>query len=613
MAEEAERKGGKLAPGREKSGVNTPWFRKEKPKNFGKSIAALFSYLGRYKWAIFAGVILSIAGSVLGTIGPQFIRGISDEIYDGIKDGAIDAQAVAAMALSAAILYLFSILFGSLQHYIITSTSEKVANGLRRDLIHKISLLPLNFYDNSNTGDVMSRLTNDADTVGNHCGSSFSMLAVAVTTLVGSLVMMFYTNAFLAAICVIPPMLGFLCMRTVISRTHKYFLRQSKDLGAMNGLVEEVYYGHKIVSAYSNEDECRGRFEGINDDLYKSVYKSRFISSAIPQIMGFIGNLGYVIVCVVGSMMIISGQITYGVIIAFILYVRMFSFPLLSISETISSLQSLAASSERIFDLLYAPEMDDESSKSVDIGEVRGDVEFRNVSFGYIEGVEVLHDFSMKVKHGQKIAIVGPTGAGKTTVINLLMRFYETDSGDILIDGISTKDMRRDQVHSLFSMVLQDAWLFSGTIEENIIFNREGIGREQVEEACRSAGIHDFIQSLPSGYDTYLGDSGGISAGQKQQLTIARALLSDAPLVIFDEATSSIDTRTEKVIQNAIGKLTEGKTSFIIAHRLSTILDCDRIIVMKSGKIIETGTHEELLEKKGFYANLYGSQFENCS
>ena len=603
-------KGGKLAAGRKETHlVGGPrWSRWEKPRNFRESILTLMSYLGGYRWAIALGVALAMLGSMLSVIGPQYLKGISDLIYEGIT-GTMDTGAVTSMAVATLGIYGIVLVFEMLEKYTIQATSQKVANRLRNDLSEKINRLPLNYYDNSSTGDIMSRLTNDADAVGDQCGSAFSSMATAVTTLVGCTVMMFYTNPVLAAACVIPPFSGFVIMRMIISRSHKYYRTQSKNLGAMNGLVEETYRAHGIVKTYGNYENCRRRFVEINEELYVSSYRSRFMSSTIPQVMNFMGNLGYILVCVVGSMLIIRGDITYGVIVAFIVYVRMFNLPLIMLSESFISMQTLAASSERIFDLLLAPEMDDESSKEPVTGEVHGDVEFRNVTFGYVEGVDVIHDFSMRVEAGQKIAIVGPTGAGKTTIINLLMRFYEVDSGDILIDGRSTKDMRRRDVHDMFSMVLQDPWLFNGTVRENLVFNRICVDDETVRKACESVGIHDFIMSLPKGYDSMLKDSVGMSAGQRQQITIARAIIDNTPMIIFDEATSSLDTNTERFIQNAIDDLTHGKTTFIIAHRLQTIMDCDRIIVMDKGRIVETGTHEELLEKGGFYAGLFNSQF----
>ncbi len=607
-------KGGKLAAG--KSDLprlpGPPWANLEKPRNFSGSMRLLFSYMGGYKWAILLGVVLAVLSAGLAAVGPGLLRDVSDVIYDGIG-GEMDNDRILELALMILALYSASVVFKATEHYIIPATSQRVADKIRTDLNEKIGRLPLNYYDNSSTGDIMSRLTNDADTVGEQCGNSFSGIATALTTMVGCMAMMFYINAELAVACIVPPIAGFLIMRFIIKRTHRLYVEQSRNLGAMNGLVEEVYYGHAVVGAYGAEAICRERFGDVNHRIYSTFYKTRFITSTMPQLMSFVGNIGYVLVCVLGSMMVIRGEITYGVIIAFIVYVRMFSTPLLMLTDSIAAMQSLAASTERIFDLLLAPEMEDESSKGPVTGEVAGDIEFRDISFSYIEGTEVIHHFSLSVKAGQKVAIVGPTGAGKTTIVNLLMRFYELDSGSILIDSVPTTDIRRSDVHDMFSMVLQDPWLFEGTVRENLMFNNAEADEGKMEEACRAVGIHDYIMSLHEGYNTVISDRSGISAGQKQQLTIARAIIKDAPMVIFDEATSSVDTRTEKRIQAAMGTLTRGRTSFIIAHRLSTIRDCDLILVMRDGRIVETGTHESLLAAGGFYRELYDSQFENCA
>lgn len=607
-------KGGRLAPGKQGGPAppGPPWARTEKPRDFRGAMSRLMSYMGRYRYAIILGVLLSMAGAALTTIGPHYLQEIADTIYDG-EHWLSDTDEITRLALIVVAIYLTAMVLSMMEHYIIPATSERVANMLRRDMDRKIDRLPLNYYDNSSTGDIMSRLTNDADTIGEQCGISLSVLFTASTVLAGCLIMMFVTCPVLAAISIVPPLAGFAASRVIIGRTHGLYVRQSRDMGAMNGLVEETYYGHDIMRAYNGEEKARREFVGINDDLYSSVWRSRFVSGSLPQIMNLVGNLNYVIVCTVGSMLVIDGQITYGVIVAFIVYVRMFSQPLLQLSDAFASMQSLAASSERVFDLLDAPEMEDESGKPWKTADTRGEVEFRDVDFSYIEGIQVIHGFSMTVRPGEKVAIVGPTGAGKTTVVNLLMRFYELDSGDILIDGVSTRRMRREDVHSMFSMVLQDSWLFDGTVRENIVYNREGVTDEEVREAADAVGIGQFIESLPKGYDTVIGDGAGISAGQKQQIAIARAMVRAAPMVIFDEATSSVDTRTEKRIQAAMDRLTAGRTSFIIAHRLSTIRDCDRIIVMRDGRIVETGTHQELLDRKGFYYGLYNSQFENCA
>lgn len=483
---------------------------------------------------------------------------------------------------------------------------------MRDDLSRKINRVPLGYFDRSSTGDIMSRLTNDADTVGNTCSESIALFISSITLAAGSVAMMFYTDPTLAAISIVPTGVGFVLMFVLIKKSQKYYRRQQGDLGAMNGLVEEVYYGHDIVRAYNGEAGSKKRFSAINDSLYTSAFYARFMTSLMPQMLNFISNIGYVIVCIFGSMMVIDGRIGYGVIVAFIVYVNQFTRPILMISESLTSMQSVAAASERIFDFLDAPEMGDEGYKDVSVANVRGEVEFRDVHFSYVPGREVIHGFSQKVEPGQKVAIVGLTGAGKTTIVNLLMRFYEADSGDILIDGIPTRSMTRSQVHGLFCMVLQDTWLFNGTIRDNIAYTKEGVSESDIRAACRAAGIDDFIMGLPDRYDTVLTDGMRLSAGQKQQITIARAIVRDAPLLILDEATSSVDTMTEKHIQNAMDVLMEGRTSFIIAHRLSTVRNADLILVMKDGSIFEKGTHEELMRIGGFYKELYDSQFENC-
>ncbi len=614
LDDRSKSKGGRLSEGKQKPPRFTGplWARTEKPANMKATILRLLNYMGRYRALLVVSIFLAILSSVCSVIGPQFLKSISDLIFQGIGNGFMDTQKIAYLGILCVVLYAVGMGLNIMEHYITPYVSECVANKLRNDLARKIDNIPLNYYDNSNTGDVMSRLTNDADVIGDQSGIAFALFFSALTTLVGCTVMMAYTNVTLAVISIIPPILGFLAIRTVMRKTQKLFAAQSRNLGLINGHVEETYYGHDIVKTYNGEEASRRRFSEINDELYRTTYRSRFITSTIPQIMMFINNLGYVLVCIVGSAMVLSGDITYGVIVAFIVYVRMFSSPLLMMTDAVASMQSVVASSERVFELLDAPEMEDESHKDLVVGEVSGEVEFRNVYFSYIEGTEVIHDFSLTVRPGEKVAIVGPTGAGKTTIVNLLMRFYEIDSGSILIDGIPTTDLRRGQIHSMFSMVLQDAWLFEGTIRENLKFNVPEMSDEVIVEACKAVGIHDFITTLPLGYDTKVGGNSSLSAGQKQQLSIARAILKNAPMIIFDEATSSVDTRTEKVIQSAVERLTNGRTSFLIAHRLSTIRDCDKILVMKDGRMVESGTHESLLESNGFYAELYRSQFENC-
>ena len=589
------------------------WAVGEKPKDLKGTMVRLLHYIGKYRRDIAFGVVFSITAAVLTLIGPQYLAQVTDLVSGSIMGGtSLDLGRIGGICLVLVFIYSASVIFSTCQEYLISASSEKIANVMRDDLSRKINRVPLGYFDRSSTGDIMSRLTNDADTVGNTCSESIALFISSITLAAGSVAMMFYTDPTLAAISIVPTGVGFVLMFVLIKKSQKYYRRQQGDLGAMNGLVEEVYYGHDIVRAYNGEAGSKKRFSAINDSLYTSAFYARFMTSLMPQMLNFISNIGYVIVCIFGSMMVIDGRIGYGVIVAFIVYVNQFTRPILMISESLTSMQSVAAASERIFDFLDAPEMRDEGYKDVSVANVRGEVEFRDVHFSYVPGREVIHGFSQKVEPGQKVAIVGLTGAGKTTIVNLLMRFYETDSGDILIDGIPTRSMTRSQVHGLFCMVLQDTWLFNGTIRDNIAYTKEGVSESDIRAACRAAGIDDFIMGLPDGYDTVLTDGMRLSAGQKQQITIARAIVRDAPLLILDEATSSVDTMTEKHIQNAMDVLMEGRTSFIIAHRLSTVRNADLILVMKDGSIFEKGTHEELMGIGGFYKELYDSQFENC-
>ncbi|MCI5973149.1 ABC transporter ATP-binding protein [Methanomethylophilus alvi] len=589
------------------------WAVGEKPKDLKGTMVRLLHYIGKYRRDIAFGVVFSITAAVLTLIGPQYLAQVTDLVSGSILGGtSLDLGRIGGICLVLVFIYSASVIFSTCQEYLISASSEKIANVMRDDLSRKINRVPLGYFDRSSTGDIMSRLTNDADTVGNTCSESIALFISSITLAAGSVAMMFYTDPTLAAISIVPTGVGFVLMFVLIKKSQKYYRRQQGDLGAMNGLVEEVYYGHDIVRAYNGEAGSKKRFSAINDSLYTSAFYARFMTSLMPQMLNFISNIGYVIVCIFGSMMVIDGRIGYGVIVAFIVYVNQFTRPILMISESLTSMQSVAAASERIFDFLDAPEMGDEGYKDVSVANVRGEVEFRDVHFSYVPGREVIHGFSQKVEPGQKVAIVGLTGAGKTTIVNLLMRFYEADSGDILIDGIPTRSMTRSQVHGLFCMVLQDTWLFNGTIRDNIAYTKEGVSESDIRAACRAAGIDDFIMGLPDGYDTVLTDGMRLSAGQKQQITIARAIVRDAPLLILDEATSSVDTMTEKHIQNAMDVLMEGRTSFIIAHRLSTVRNADLILVMKDGSIFEKGTHEELMGIGGFYKELYDSQFENC-
>ena len=437
------------------------------------------------------------------------------------------------------------------------------------------------------------------------------MTFTSLTMLLGSLVMMFYTEWRLALFAMVPTAVGFGILYIITHRTQRFFAAQQRDLGRMNGLIEEIYYGHDVVDLYNGKEGSERRFSEINESLYHSAFLARFLTGMMPQVMNFISNLGYVIVCVAGSMMIIEGSIGYGVIVAFIVYIRQFTQPISQLADSTAMMQSVASASERIFEFLDVDEMEPSPGTELD-RDVRGRVEFRDVHFGYIPGKEVIRGLNLTVEPGSKIAIVGPTGSGKTTIANLLMRFYDVDSGEILIDGVSTMSMSREQVHDMFSMVLQDSWLFRGTVRENIAFTRMDVDESTIVEACEAVGIREFIESLPDKYETVIDDRSGLSAGQRQQLTIARAIVKDAPMTILDEATSSVDTRTEKHIQAAMDRLTRGRTSFVIAHRLSTIRNSDLIIVMKDGEVIESGRHEDLLKRNGFYRMLYDSQFEGC-
>jgi len=493
-----------------------------------------------------------------------------------------------------------------------TTITNKLARSLRSDISTKINRLPLSYFDKHEIGDTLSRVTNDVDTIGHTLHHSVSGLVSSLTMFVGTTIMMFITNWQMSVTAILSTIIGFFFSSMILKKSQKYFSRLQKEIGNMNGHIEEMYSGHNVVKAYNGAKEAKQTFNEINERLYTCIRKSQFLSGLMQPIMGFIGNFGYVAVCIVGSILANNGSILFGDIVAFMIYIRLFTNPLSQIAQSLTGLQSTAAASERVFEFVEEQEMTDESNKikALDKDSVKGDIEFKNVKFSYDKGKEIIKDFSCKVHAGQKIAIVGPTGAGKTTMVNLLMKFYEIDSGDILIDGVSTKDLTRENIHDLFVMVLQDTWLFNGTVKENIVYNKEDVNTEDIISACKTVGIDHYIRSLPQGYDTVLGDIDGISAGQKQLITIARAMIENAPFLILDEATSSVDTRTEELVQKAMDKLTRGRTSFIIAHRLSTIRNADLILVMNEGNIIEQGNHDELMQKQGFYAELYNSQFE---
>lgn len=526
---------------------------------------------------------------------------------------SIDMDKIISIVLFLVVLYVVGAILSALQGWIMATVTQKVSKRLRGDISRKINRLPMSYYHHNSTGDVLSRVTNDVDTIASSLNMSIGTLVSAVTLFVGSLIMMLVTNVTMAVTGVLATVIGFVLMLAIMSRSQKYFSRQQKNLGALNGHIEEIYSGHTVVKAYNGEEKANQEFGILNERLRGSGFRAQALSGLMMPIMTFIGNFGYVAVCVVGAALAMKGKISFGVIISFMMYIRFFTQPLSQIAQASQAMQSAGAASARVFEFLDAEEMEDESQKKQHLPKTEGHVTFSHVRFGYEPEHAIIKDFSAEIKAGQKIAIVGPTGAGKTTLVNLLMRFYEIDGGEILIDGVSTAELKREDVHSQFCMVLQDTWLFEGTVRENLIYCSENKSEEQMEAACKAVGLDHFIRTLPNGYDTVLNDQVSLSQGQKQQLTIARAMIADKPILILDEATSSIDTRTEKKIQQAMDELMKGRTSFVIAHRLSTIKNSDLILVLKDGDIIESGTHASLMEKNGFYAELYNSQFEQAS
>lgn len=590
----------------------------EKPKSFRATMVKLARYCKSYLPVIVVAFAAAIGGTVMQIVGPDQLKNLTNEITKGLPAlvnkmpvvGTIDFSAVLAIVWSLVFLYAGSTLLNFLQSFLMAGTTQKISRKMRTDISQKINRLPLRYFDRVSQGDVLSRVTNDVDTIGQSLNQSLGTLISSVTMLVGSLVMMFVNNWILALTAVGCSLLGFVLMIVIMGKSQKYFSAQQNDLGAINGHVEEVYTGHNVVKVYNGGKAAKKTFEEINGKLYASAWKSQFLAGLTMPLMSFVGNLGYVAVCVVGAVLAVKGIITFGVIVAFIVYVRLFTQPLSQIAQAFNNLQRTAAAGERVFAFLEEKELADESEKAAKLTSIRGDVEFSHVKFGYEPDKTIIHDFSACVRAGQKVAIVGPTGAGKTTMVNLLMRFYELDGGEIRLDGVPIQQVPRENVHEQFGMVLQDTWIFDGTIRENIVYSKEGVSNEQVVSVCKTVGLHHFIRTLPKGYDTKLDDSVGLSEGQKQLITIARAMIQNAPLLILDEATSSVDTRTERIVQRAMDQLTQGRTSFVIAHRLSTIKNADLILVMKDGDIVESGTHAELLERKGFYAELYNSQFE---
>jgi len=583
----------------------------KKPKNFKKSLKTLLSFCKPHLFWIITAIVFALAGAICSLIGPNKIMDLTNVISQSLGSmGNVDLAQVTDIGTFLVIIYGVGVFLNYFEGYIMATVTQLITKKMRTDISNKINKMPLKYLDKTTYGDVLSRVTNDVDTIGQTLNNSIASLVGAGALFVGSLIMMFATNWIMALSAIGATFIGFVLMGFIMSKSQKYFVQQQRGLGAINGHIEEIYSGHTVVKVYNGGKQAKETFEGINKQLYTSAWKSQFLSGLMMPLMNFIGNFGYVIVCVVGAVLAINGTITFGVIVAFMIYIRLFTQPLSQMAQSFTSLQATTAATERVAEFLEEEEMADEKGKTTVLENVKGQVEFKNVHFGYNDDKVIINNFNAEIKAGEKVAIVGPTGAGKTTIVNLLMRFYEINSGSILIDGVPIDELTRQNVHNLFGMVLQDTWLFKGSITDNIKYSKLDVPDEEVVLACEAVGIDHFIKTLPNGYDTILDDSTSISAGQKQLLTIARAMVQNSPMLILDEATSSVDTRTEVLIQKAMDKLTKGRTSFVIAHRLSTIKNADLILVMKDGDIIEQGNHKELIEKNGFYADLYNSQFE---
>ena len=577
-----------------------------------KSLKKLFSYCKSYLPAIITALVLAFVGAVTTILGPDKISDLMNVITQGLTiESGVNMKKFVEIVVFLICLYAGGVVANYLQQFIMATVTQKVAKKLRTDINTKINKLPLKYFDTTTRGDVLSVVTNDVDTISQTLGSTISNLVNALTLFVGVVFMMFKVNWILALVTIGTSIFGFVLMFLILGKSQKYFNQRQQNLGEMNGHIEEIYTNQNVVKAYNAQQQAKNKFNTINAKLYNNNWKSQALSGLMHPLMGFAGNLSYALIFIVGVALILNGgtSVGFGTIISFTIYARLFSQPLTTIAQSMGSIQQTSAASKRVFEMLESKELENESHKTTRLEQVKGDVEFKNVKFGYNQDDVVIKDFSVKIKKGQKVAIVGPTGAGKTTIVNLLMRFYETDSGDIFIDGTNTKDLKCENVRDLFDMILQDTWLFEGTIRENLVYNKQNVSDEQLDKVCSAVGIKHFINTLKDKYDTKIDSSLGLSEGQKQQLTIARAMIKDSPLLILDEATSSVDTRTELVIQNAMDKLTKGRTSFVIAHRLSTIKNADVILVLKDGDIVEQGTHENLLNQNGFYAELYNSQF----
>lgn len=579
-----------------------------KPKNFKTAWKNIFKQTKQFTFPIIIAIVFALCCTVITIVGPSFLEDITNELrYNLLNINISYITKISAILLT---LYALSAILQYLSSFIMATVTRKLAKNMRRDISRKINVLPLSYIDSTSHGDLLSRMTNDVDTIAQSMDQSIITIITSTLLLTCSLIIMFIKSWILALCAVGASIIGFTLVSLIMKFSQKQFLKQQISLGEINGHIEEIYSGHAVVKANNAEKQCAVKFNKINNDLYQSAWKSQFLSGLMMPIMTFIGNLGFVIVCVVGGALVVNGTLELGAISAFLLYIRYFTQPLTSLAQVATQMQSAAAASERVFEFLDQKELESEPDKLTEIKDFKGNVEFDHVKFGYTKDKVIIKDFSAKIKAGQKVAIVGPTGAGKTTLVNLLMRFYETDSGSIKIDGVDTKDLTRDAVHNLFSMVLQDTWIYNASVKDNIKYSKTDVSDEDVKKAAKAVGLHHFIKTLPQGYDTILDDNTAISAGQKQLLTIARAMVQNSPMLILDEATSSVDTRLEILIQKAMDTLTENRTSFVIAHRLSTIKNADLILVMKDGDIVEQGNHQELLAKNGFYAELYNSQFE---
>lgn len=589
----------------------------EKPKKFKKTLKEMAGYLKPYFPLILIAVVASVIATILQIIGPDKLKLITDEITKGLPKivkgkpvvTAIDMDSVKSITLMLLIFYLSSLVLNLLQRFIMADVTQKISKSFREEIAKKINRLPFSYFDNTTFGDILSRVTNDVDTISQSLNQSVGALLTSIVMLIGTVVMMIYNSGILTITTILSSLVGFVFITIIMKKSQKYFKEQQQNLGDINGQIEEVYTGHNVIKAYNAGARAVDEFEQTNTKLYTSAWKSQFLSGLMMPIMQFAGNFSYVMVCIVGGALAINGKISFGVIVAFMIYVRLFTNPLSDIAQSFNTLQRAAAAGERVFEFLNEKELEEENVTEK-LEKAKGEVEFKNVRFGYDPEKIIIKDFSVKVNPGEKIAIVGPTGAGKTTIVNLLMRFYEINSGQILIDGIDTKNISRDNLRDQFCMVLQDSWVFEASVRENITFGEKDITDEELIDVCKRVNLDHFIRTLPNGYDTILNDKQSLSQGQLQLLTIARAMVSHAPMLILDEATSSVDTRTEIIVQDAMDELAKGRTSFVIAHRLSTIKNADLILVMKDGDIVEKGKHDELLKREGFYAQLYNAQFE---